>query len=41
MDDDAGVDDDLTRPDDYVSNGKDAKTAAAAKLVKKALRGAK
>ena len=40
MDDDAGVDDDLTRPDDYVSNGRDAK-AAAAELVKKALRGAK
>ena len=27
MDDDAGVDDDLTRPDDYVSNGKAEKTA--------------
>ena len=37
MDDDAGVDDDLTRPDDYVSNGKAEKTA---KALRKALKAA-
>ena len=42
MDDDAGVDDDLTRPDDYVAAGADddAKAEKAAKALRKALEAA-